>query len=449
MSPDKDQDYFCEGMAEEIMNALVHVDGIRVASRTSAFRAHQEEKDIQAIGRALSVGRVLEGSVRIAGSRLRVTAQLVEVETGYQVWSERYDREAEDVFAVQDEIAAGVVDAVTSQLASGVRTIPAREQVGNLEAYRHYLKGRHYRYSKNDHGNALKCYEQAVALDPSHGPSWVGMAESKMLGAMYNLVPPRQACEEARSALATAAASQGENAESLYVHGQIAYSERDWQAAENALRRAVEFEPDHVRALCWLAIVLGTLRRDDEAMAAFERAREIDPLAAYPYGMTAAGLLVVGKPDEAIGFSEQAAAFEDANTLALWGAGISSVALGRFDEGVSALKEAADHGRRGGYLLGLLGWALAAAGRADEARTILDELRARPEGAPTVVPEAWLLAALGQNEDAWVALDMAVEENQPVVSFTEFPGFYPLRGDSRFAAFVERLGLPPSPGRAR
>ena len=202
MSPDKDQDYFCEGMAEEIMNALVHVDGIRVASRTSAFRAVEEGNDLKAIGRALAVGQVLEGSVRMAGSRLRVTAQLTEIESGYQLWSERYDREAEDVFAIQDEIAAGVVEAVTSRLDSGERTVPAREQVGNLEAYRLYLKGRHYRYSKNDHAKALRYFDEAVAIDPGHAPSWIGKAEVTILAAVYSLIPAREAYQTAKDALA-------------------------------------------------------------------------------------------------------------------------------------------------------------------------------------------------------------------------------------------------------
>jgi TolB-like protein/Tfp pilus assembly protein PilF len=444
MSPDKDQDYFCEGMAEEIMNALVHVDGIRVASRTSAFRVVEEGGDLQAIGRRLSVGQVLEGSVRLAGSRLRVTAQLTEVSNGYQLWSERYDRKAEDVFAIQDEIAAGVVEAVTSRLAPGERKVRERGKVGNLEAYRHYLKGRHYRYSKNDHANALRCFEEAVSLDPSNGPSWVAIAESKMLGAMYNLVPSPRAAEEARSALATAEASQGESADALYVQGQIAYAERNWVEAERVLRRAVELEPDNVRALCWSAVVLGTLRRRDDAFTALEQAREIDPLAAYPYGMTAATCLFLEEPSDAFDFATQAAAFEEANTLTLWTTGISAVALGRIVDGVSALEEAAELGRRGGFLLGLFGWALAVAGRTDEALAILDELRARPEGAPTVVSEGWLLAALGRTEDAWAVLERAAEENQPVVSFTEYPGYDPLRADPKFQAFVERLGLPPS-----
>jgi TolB-like protein len=228
MSPAKDQDYFCEGMAEEIMNALVQVDGIRVPSRTSAFKAVEQGGDLKSIGRTLSVGQVLEGSVRVAGDRLRVTAQLTDVESGYQMWSERYDREAEDVFAIQDEIAAGVVEAVTSKLDSGDHTIQARAQVKDVEAYRHYLKGRHYRYSKNDHANALKEYEKALALDPTHGPSWVGQAEVTILAAVYSLIPSPEGYAAAKDGLATARRLQGESAEGCYVEGMIAFCEARW-----------------------------------------------------------------------------------------------------------------------------------------------------------------------------------------------------------------------------
>ena len=170
-------------MAEEIMNALVRVDGIRVASRNSAFRAGHDGGGLKAIADALSVGHVLEGSVRTSGSRLRVTAQLTEVASGYHLWSERFDRDATDVFAVQDEIAAGVVEAVKARLGPGAKAVQARAQTTNLEAYRWYLKGRHLRHAKEDHGGAMRAFEEAVRLDPGHAPSWTGLAESTLLAA--------------------------------------------------------------------------------------------------------------------------------------------------------------------------------------------------------------------------------------------------------------------------
>jgi TolB-like protein/cytochrome c-type biogenesis protein CcmH/NrfG len=445
MSSAKDQDYFCEGMAEEIMNALVQVDGIQVASRTSAFKAMEQGGDLQAIGRTLSVGQVLEGSVRMAGSRLRVTAQLIEIDSGYQVWSERFDREVEDVFAIQDEIAAGVVEAVTSRLAPGERKVREREKVGNLEAYQHYLKGRHYRYSKNDHAKALKSFDEAVAIDPGHAPSWIGKAEVTTLAAVYSLIPTREAYQTAKDSLAAAYRLQGESADGCYVEGMIAFCETRWQDSETALRRSIELQPTFVQAHCWLGFLSSVQHRRGEAERSFETARGLDPLAAFPYGMTACGLLAEGRPDDADALVEQALVFERDNSLALWCSGMAKVATLRFDEGVAALENAAEHSRRGGFFLGVLGWGLAASGRRDEAQAVLEELGSRPEPAPTVVSEAWTRAALGDIEGAWRVLGRAEEEQQAILYFAGMPPFDPLRVDPRFGGFLERLDLPPSP----
>jgi serine/threonine-protein kinase len=442
MSAGQDQQYLCEGMAEEVMNALVRIDGIRVASRTSTFRASQEEKGLAAIGRALSVDQALEGSVRTAGSRLRVTAQLSDVASGYQIWSERYDREAEDVFAVQDEIAAGVVDAVRTRLTSGEHTVASRPQVGDLEAYRQYLKGRHLRYTKNDHGNALRAFEAAVGLDPAHAPSWIGLAEVKVLAAVYSLMPARDAYAAAKEALSTASRIQGQTADSLYVEGMVAFGEQDWTGTELTLTRAIELEPDHVRARCWHGFALVALGRTDDALPGLRHARDVDPLSPYPYAMTGFCLLAAGRAEESLPFFDQARAFESENTFALWGAALALVAVGRTDEAIEVLERANTPSHRGGFIHGALGWALAVRGRADEARSVLEVLRARPAPSPTVVPEAWLLAALGDTEAAWEVLHRGEGESQAILAFPKLSGLDPLRADPRFPALLERLGLP-------
>lgn len=442
MSATKDQDWFCEGMAEEIMNALVGIDGIRVASRTSAFQARRQEVDLPAIGRLLSVEQILEGSVRTAGNRLRVTAQLIDVESGYQLWSERYDRNAEDVFAVQDEIAAGVVEVVKSRLAPGESVVRARPQVANLEAYSHYLKGRYLRYTKNDHGNALRSFEQAVALDASYAPSWVGLADVKALAAFYGLIPAREGVKAARAALEIAAGLQGESAEALYVEGMIAFGEWNWEASIRAVSRAVDLEPDHVRACCWTGIVLSCLGRVDEAMPVMQRAREVDPLAPYPHAMTGLSLLDAMRPTEAAPHFDNALALDAENSLALWGAGMVQVAMGRADEGIAKLERALTPSHRGGFIHGILGWALAVGGRKEEARVVLRDLRARPVPATAIVSEAWLLAALGETNAAWEGLERAERDGQLFLAQVGLPGFDSFRADARFAALLRRLRLP-------
>jgi TolB-like protein/Flp pilus assembly protein TadD len=442
LSPARDQEYLCEGMAEEVMHALVRVDGIRVASRASAFRASTEGKDVPELARALSVSHVLQGSVRTAGSRLRVTAQLTDVASGFQLWSERFDREAGDVFAMQDEIAAGVVEAVKARLAPGRHAIVPRPQPRNLEAYRHYLLGRHLRFTKNDPGGAARSYEQAIGLDPAHAPSWVGLAEVKVLGAFYLLLPTSEAHAQARDALATAARLQGETATALYVEGMIAFSERDWPNAERMFRRALELEPHHVPALCWLAVLFSVLGRPDDAASPLQLARDVDPLAPFPLAMAGMSLLASRRVREAERYLAQASDFEKDNTLALWASGLALMTRGQAAEGIERLTRALTPSHRGGFIHAVLGWAFAVAGRVDQARAILAELRMTGAEPSANVAEAWLLAALGEADGAWAILDRAEQTCQQALPLVGLTGFDPLRRDPRFAAMLERLGLP-------
>ncbi len=440
MSPARDQEYLCEGMAEEIMNALVRIEGIRIASRTSAFRAGRDGGDLATIARTLSVGHVLEGSVRTSGSRLRVTAQLTEAASGYQLWSERFDRNAADIFAVQDEIAAGVVSAVKSRLAPGTGALPARPQPRNLDAYRAYLRGRHLR-GIEDHAGALRAFEEAVRLDPSLAPAWTGLAEITVLSAHFSIIPAREACAAARKALAAAEALQGESAEGLHVEAFAAFIERRWDAMDAAWRRALELEPRHVLALGSYGITLCARGRPDEGLALCERAREADPLASFPYTLTAWGLLLLGKPQEALRYAEDALGFEKEDASALVAASMANVALGRFAEGIAAAEKGVAISHRGPAFLGGLGWALASAGRREEARVLLEELRARPDASPTTVSEVWILGALGEIDEAFAVIARAEEECQGQLYYTGLPGFDALRSDPRFTALERRLGL--------
>ncbi len=441
MSSAKDQEYLCEGMAEEIMNALVGA-GIRVAARMSTFRAARQGEDLAAVARVLSVGHVLDGSVRTAGPRIRVTARLTDAATGFQVWSEKFDRDLVDVFAVQDEIAAGVVEAVRSRLGAEPAVLHARRQVRNLEAYQHYLMGRHLRFTKNDHGSALVSFERAVALDPSHGPSWVGLADIHVLAAAYGVRPSAEANAAAKAELATAERLQGETADACYVEGMIAFGERRWADADRAMARAIRIEPGNVQARCWSAMLHSIWGRSAEAVEALERAREIDPVAPYPYAMTGFCLLNLRRAPDAAGFADQALAFDEDNLLALWVSGAADVSGGRADQAISRLERAAERARTNPFTMGTLGWALASAGRAGDARSVLEALRAGAVPGASVLSETWLLAALGKTDAAFEVLERACDEKQLLVPFIGMPGLDPLRSDPRFSVFRDRLGLP-------
>jgi serine/threonine-protein kinase len=358
------------------------------------------------------------------------------------VWSERFDRDAADIFAVQDEIAAGVVEAVQAKLMAGAPAVRTRPQVGNLEAYREYLKGRHLRYMKADYVAALGCFERAVDLDPSNAASWIGLADVNLVASFYCLIPAADAFAAAKKALATAGRLQGESAEALLAESMIAVGERAWRTAERAVLRAIELQPAFVPARCWNAWRLNAFGRLDEALPHLQYAREVDPLAPYPYAMTGFTLLAGGRAVEAVRYFDQALTFESENILAQCGAGLAQVAVGRPADGVALLERATTHSRRGGFIHGALGWALANAGRTDDARRVVDELKARPAPAPAAVSQAWLLAALDRPDAAIDVLERAEREQQISLVLIGLPGYDPLRADPRFRALVERLGLP-------
>jgi serine/threonine protein kinase/Tfp pilus assembly protein PilF len=443
MSAAKDQDYLCEGMAEEIMNALMRIDGIRVASRSSSFRAGRSNDDLAAIARALSVGHVLEGSVRTAGARLRVTAQLSDVASGYQLWSERFDREAADVFAIQDDIAAGVVGAVKARLGPGSGSVHVRAPAHNLDAYRSYLKGRHLR-GVEDFLGAMNAFQESVRLDPAHAPSWTGLAEITILSAHMGMIPPRAAWTSARKALATANELQGESAEGLHVEAFAAFLERRWDLMETAWRRSITLQPDYVLGLASFGLTLCSRQKIDEGLRLLDRARQADPLASFPYTLTGWGLLVSQRPEEALQYLEDALTFEKDDASAIGALAMANVAVGRLEEGIAAAERGVAVAYRAPFFLGVLGWALATASRRDEARAVLEEMRARPVNSPTGVSEAWLLGALGEIDDAFAVLARAEDEHQGLLCYTGLPGFDPLRRDSRFLALMRRLDLEPA-----
>ncbi len=440
MSPGKDQEYLCEGMAEEIMSALGGIGGIRVASRTSTFRASRQGDDLATLAQILNVNQILEGSVRTAARRIRVTAQLTDPNTGFQLWSARYDRDAGDIFAIQDEIAAGVVEAVAQRL-SERQSIHLRSQVHNLEAYHLYLQGRHLRYTKNNPIGALQAFEKAVELDPLYGPAWVNLAETNLICASYGLKPSAEAIPAAKDALATARNRQGETGMARYVEGGIATIERRWKDTERAMVRAVLIEPDDVTARCWLGIYYASQARIEEALPHFDHAREIDPLAPYPYCLTALGLLEAQRAEEAEPYVEQALAFDDTNSLALWISGAILVARKQFDRAISRLERAYNPAHGNTFIHAALGWAYAAAGRTEDARRVLAEIQARA-AAGHAISEVWLVAALGDHDLAFEILDRIYDEQTLFLSWTGLPGLDPLRSDPRFVAFLERMEQP-------
>jgi len=422
MSIDQNEQSLCDGLTEELSNWLAHIPTLRVVARTSAFAFKGKGADLREVGETLGVANVLEGSVRKSGDRLRIAVQLLNASDGYTLWSETYDREMRDIFDVQDDIALAVIDALKLKLLGNAKTSLLERHTENTEAYKAYLKGRYLRYAKNDHRGAAIAFEEAVRLDPAHAPSWLGVAETCVLQAHYGLMDSREACSKVRAALATARMIQGETAEDFYIEGFAAFIERDWPACLKAYRRSTDIDPNNSRAVGTFGVISCVLGNVEDALVLLARAREADPLAAYPYAMTGTGLVAARRFEDALPFFEQAFAFEKDQTLALWSFAEAKIALGDFDEGIAAAERGAAISGRGPFFLGLLGWALAVAGRASESREILDEIRNRQFGS-ALLPEACLLGVLGERDRAFELLTRAAEECAPVAYYLGLPRF--------------------------
>lgn len=283
---EKENEYFCDGLAEDVLIRLSRVKGIRVAARSSAFAFKGKHDDIRVIGEQLSVATVLEGTVRKAGDKVRITARLVNAADGYELWSGTYDRQLDDIFKVQDEISLAVVDAFQCSLVPDAEgEIPTRQTTENIEAYKLYLMGRHQFHKRNEASlqSAVNYFRQAIALDEEFALAYTGLSDAYLLlanhGAGYGNLPLQESVSLATPLVARALELDPELGEAHASRGHLLRLQGDHAGAEAELRRAMELNPDYPMAHVWLGLALGNKGRLKEARAEFQRAYELDPLS--------------------------------------------------------------------------------------------------------------------------------------------------------------------------
>ncbi|MBI5770985.1 MAG: TIR domain-containing protein [Verrucomicrobia bacterium] len=446
MSSDAENEYFCDGIAEEITNALSKVGQLQVAGRTSAFSFKGKTGDLREIGRTLNVGVVLEGSVRKAGHRLRITAQLIKVADGYHLWSERYDRELKDIFDIQDEIALAVVEALKMTLLGREKAAVLKRSTENTEAYQLCLKARHAWQRWTDEGFriAFTFFNQALALDPSYALAHFGLGDSHLargsLGREPIDVPKIRALIETAIRLdpnlAPAHALLG-----ALVDGLL---EWNWPLAESRCREAIALDPRSAHAHGAFGFPLCAMGRHDEAVAMFRRAVELDPF--HPLWNASLIEAFLGQRDwaEALRQGETALQVAPEYWFALQFAGQAHGATGQWDVAIDEFERAVRSSGEVPYVIGLLGHALAKAGRRDEALQQLAKLRLRAE--THYVPAtalAYIHAGLGETDEALASLERALgtPDYWPIHSLTNWPVLDDLRPDPRFQALVRRIGL--------
>jgi eukaryotic-like serine/threonine-protein kinase len=439
---DQENVYFGEGVAEEIVNALTHVPGLRVAARASTLVLRARNVDLRTLGETLDVSTVLDGTVRRSGNRIRVTAQLVRVNDGCALWSERYDRELRDVFAIQDDIAESVVEALRVQLVPGASRRAVRRQTDDVAAYDLYLRGRHY-WSQRGDGlwKGLLFFEAALRIDPEYALAHCGVSDALFLLDFYGFVEPMLTTERAAAAARRAVELAPKLAEAHCSLGAIlAFLPKEFESGEREMRQAIALDPASVLARYWLAVALEWQSRFDEAAALSREAIALDPLNGTVHGILAWVEAHARHDAEAIDAGSRGLEVAPGNFLCRYFRATAYQGLGRVDEALADFEFLLGSTRRGTWTLAGLAHTLASSGRLDEAKRIRDELEAR--GIQEYVCGSHLAranAAAGDYDRALMLLGKAVDARE-IHAWTELHerAWDPVRKDVRFTAIVER-----------
>ena len=453
MSAEAGNEYFCDGLAEELLNALAKIEDLQVAARTSAFSFKNKNVEVSEIGRALHVKTVLEGSVRKSGDRLRITVQLINAADGYHLWSERYDRELKDIFVVQDEITLAVVDALKVKLLGEEKAAMLRRYTDNPEAYELYLKGLYHSNKWTDEGlrKSTEYFEKALEKDPDFAPAYAKIADYYHFSSHIGLFSPQEIFPKWKAAAERALEIDEGLADAHLAMAHIYfYYERDWAKAEREYGRAVELNPNSTDAHKYYGLFLASRERFDQAVAEAKKALELDPLSIAVNIVAGFVCLFANRTDDALGLVRQMIELDSNAPQGYWVGGTLFMANGNNEEAVEALKRSLSLGDNQ-MALAKLGCAYGLAGRRDEALKILDqlfEMRERQYAAPFNIARVY--AGLGLDDDAFEWMGKAVEERDAELVFLKRlaeagEGLYFGKGfpaDPRYQQILRRAGLP-------
>ncbi len=446
LSADKENEYFSDGLAEEILSALSQLPGLRVIARGSAFAFRGREHAIAEIVEKLQVTTVLHGSMRRAGNRIRVTATLINAEDETQLWSERYDREMRDIFDIQDEIAQAIVEKLKLQLGARAGQPLVKRYTENLEAHSFYLKGNFhlYRFTKDDMEKGRTCLEQAVALEPGHAAAWVQLADYYIASAHLGLALPLDLWPHASDAAQKAMAADPGLAEAQAVVGLLeAITEYRWEAGLHRLDTALRLNPASARSHFWRGRVLFSLRRVEEAIAAMRRAVDLDPVSTLYREHLADMYILEGHPEEAAEHAGFALEVDPLYGIAAVLLGEAYSLMGRHQEAIPLMEKGRQRQPGDFHPFGAMTWAYVRAGRRQDAQRWLVEVeeasRQRYVAGATV---AFAALALGDVETAFRHLERAVREMDPNLQYVIHSSYFAaLRGDPRYQETLRRMNL--------
>jgi TolB-like protein/Tfp pilus assembly protein PilF len=443
LSPNRDHEYFSDGMAEEILNALAQVKDLKVAGRTSSFHFKGKDQDLRSIGQSLGVSNVLEGSVRKQGEQVRITAQLIQVSDGFHLWSQTYDGDLRDVFELQERIARAITDELEVILNGDQQQRLTRQGTDNVLAHQQYLRGRYF-WNRRGYLNlksAEQAFQAALAADPEYVDAWAGLAQTQALIFEYSVNDPDspgrvdtsdQALDAAEHALRLDPHHSAALSVRAVVRGQYQF---DWVAAEKDFRAAIASNPRDATALHWYGELLMYQRRWEEAGAQLDAAIAIDPLAPVLHLAKAHSLAFRGELEAALPIYEEALRLLPDMYVALKAKAFALLQLGRFDEAA----------RVAGQMSGSEGQAMQALAAAMNDPTLTEQTVAilQADGPGGVSGRARMLLMLGRHDLALDQLERLFAEGDPLNAYLYcLTPFDALSSDPRYQALLGQLGLP-------
>jgi serine/threonine protein kinase/Flp pilus assembly protein TadD len=443
LSADPENEYFSDGVTEEIQNALTGIPSLKVASRSASFAFKDQGLGAVEIAQRLNVRTVLEGSLRRAGSRIRITAQLINAADGYTLWSERYDREVHDVFDIQEDIARTIVDTLRVRLTTAQAGVLAKRYTDSLEAYELYLRGRYCWFRRGMLKRSMGYFQRALEVDPDYALAHHGLADGYNVLALYGFSPPAEVIPRAARAVGSAVALAPDLAEVRTSQGFLELLRWNWEEADDILARATRLNPRYALAFSFHAWLLTTVGRETEARSAAERGQELDPLSPVTNGIAA--LVAYHRRDyvRAVRECERALEIEPTSFLALLAITLSYAAMGDHPNALAHAREGVQLSPDTLFLHGLLGAVYGMSGMDSEARAVLTELDARSATA-YVAPmlRSWVHSHLGELDRAFACLEEACDERSAPLGFgIRFPIYDVMRSDPRFGVVLRRMRL--------
>ena len=447
MSPDKENDYFCDGITEEIINALAKIKDLYVVARTSAFAFRGMRIDVRDIGRKLDVGFLLEGSVRKSGNQLRITAQLINVENGYHLWSERYDRELTDIFSIQDDISIQIANKLKITIEPQEEDMLARRYTDNIEAYNLYLKGRYHWNMLTEKGflTGIDLFNQAILTDPDYALAYSGIADCYCRLAWYSHMSSLEAFPKAAEAVDKALSIDAELPE---VHASLGFLsmcyEHNYTKAEQEMKRAIQLNPGSAEAHFNYSVLLAVTRRHAESIKEGETALALDPLTQMMLINLGMRYYYARQFDTALDYIKKTLKRDPDFEIAHFYLAYNYAEIKMYDKALSEIERVINHfGRSNPAFLATQGIILALSSQENEARKTEDELlKLSKQKYISPFWMAYLCFVLGEKDSGFEWLEKGFKTHDCLMIFLDAdPALDPYRSDSRFHDMLKKMNL--------